>query len=69
MYSRISNLLVIIITSFCLTLPALAKTEWQVRQKVQLDQAHNPNWIYCPYSILSMGRTGEAMRKVGLNPG
>jgi len=60
MYSRISNLLVIIITSFCLTLPALAKTEWQVRQKVQLDQApvdmlisSNSKWIYI---LTSSGR-------------
>ena len=53
MRSRISSSIVIIITSFCLTMPALAKTDWQVRQKVQLEQApidmlvsSNNKWIY-----------------------
>ena len=53
MYSRISSFMVIIITCLCLTMPALAKTDWQVRQKLQLEQApidmlvsSNNKWIY-----------------------
>jgi hypothetical protein len=53
MCNRISSFMVIIITSLCLTMPALAKTDWQVRQTVQLEQApvdllisSNNKWIY-----------------------
>ena len=53
MRRRISNFMVIIITCFGLTMPALAKTDWQVRQKLQLEQApidmlvsSNNKWIY-----------------------
>ena len=45
--------MVIIITCVGLAMPALAKTDWQVRQKLQLDQApidmlvsSNNKWIY-----------------------
>jgi hypothetical protein len=45
--------MVIIITCFGLTMPVLAKTDWQVRQKFQLDQApidmlvsSGNKWIY-----------------------
>jgi hypothetical protein len=45
--------MVIIIMCFGLTMPALAKTDWQVRQKIQLEQApidmlvsSNNKWIY-----------------------
>jgi len=53
MRTPVSTFMVIIITCFCLTMPALAKTDWQVRQKVQLEQAptdmlvsSNNKWIY-----------------------
>ena len=53
MHSRISDLMVIIIFCLCLTMPALAKTEFQVRQKLQLEHApidmlvtFNNKWIY-----------------------
>ena len=53
MHSRISNFIVIIILCLCLTMPALAKTEYQVRQKLQLEQSpidmlvsSNNKWIY-----------------------
>ena len=53
MRRRVSNFMVIIITCFGLTMPVLAKTDWQVRQKIQLDQApidmlvsSDNKWIY-----------------------
>jgi hypothetical protein len=53
MRRRVSKLLVIMVTCLGLTMPALAKTEWQVRQKLQLEQApidmlvsSNNKWVY-----------------------
>lgn len=53
MRRRVGNFMVIIITCFGLTMPVLAKTDWQVRQKLQLEQApidmlvsSNNKWIY-----------------------
>ena len=53
MHSRLSYFMVIIILSLCITMPALAKTEYQVRQKLQLKQApidllvsSSNKWIY-----------------------
>lgn len=53
MRRRVSSFMVIIITCFGLTMPVLAKTDWQVRQKFQLDQApidmlvsSDNKWIY-----------------------
>ena len=53
MRRRVSNFIVIIITCFGLTMPVLAKTDWQVRQKLQLEQApidmlvsSDNKWIY-----------------------
>ena len=53
MNNRISSFTLIIIACLCLTTPALAKTDWQVRQKLQLEQApidmlvsSNNKWIY-----------------------
>ncbi len=53
MRRRISSFMVIIITSLCLTMPVLAKTDWTIRQKLQLEQApidmlvsSNNKWIY-----------------------
>ena len=50
---RLGNFLVVITMSLGLTMPALAKTDWQVRQKLQLDQtpidmlvSSNNKWIY-----------------------
>jgi len=50
---RLGNFLVVITMCLGLTMPALAKTDWQVRQKFQLDQApidmlvsSNNKWIY-----------------------
>ena len=50
---RLGNFLVVITICLGLTMPALAKTDWQVRQKFQLDQApidmlvsSNNKWIY-----------------------
>ena len=53
MHSRISDFMVIIILSLVLTMPALAKTEFQIRQKLQLEHepidmlvTFNNKWIY-----------------------
>ena len=53
MRRRVSNFMVVIITCFGLTMPVLAKTDWQVRQKFQLEQAPvdmlvspDNKWIY-----------------------
>ena len=53
MRRRVSKLMVIFITCLGLTIPALAKTDYQVRQKLQLEQApidllvsSNNKWIY-----------------------
>jgi hypothetical protein len=53
MRRRISKFLLVIITCIGLALPALARTDWQVLQKLQLDQAPidmlvsaNNQWIY-----------------------
>ncbi len=53
MRRRVGNFMVIIITCFGLTMPVLAKTDWQVRQKFQLEQApvdmlvsSDNKWIY-----------------------
>ena len=50
---RLGNFMVVITTCLVLTMPALAKTDWQVRQKLQFDQApidmlvsSNNEWIY-----------------------
>ena len=52
MRRRVSKLMVIVITCLGLTIPALAKTDYQVRQKIQLEQApidllvsSNNKWI------------------------
>ena len=78
MYRRISNLMVIIIISFCLTLPALAKTDWQVRQKVQLEQApidmlvsSSSKWIYILTSegqILIYAASGQLKDTISVGP-
>ena len=53
MRRRVSNFLVIMIACFGLTMPVLAKTDWQVLQKLQLEQApidmlvsSNNQWVY-----------------------
>jgi hypothetical protein len=53
MRNLLSSFMVILIISFCLTMPAVAKTDWQVQRKVQLEQApidllisSNNKWIY-----------------------
>jgi hypothetical protein len=53
MHSRINSFMVIMIACLGLTTPALAKTDWQVRQKLQLEQVpidmlvtSNNKWIY-----------------------
>lgn len=53
MRRRVSNFMVVIIACFGLTMPVLAKTDWQVRQKFQLEQAPvdmlvsaKNKWIY-----------------------
>lgn len=53
MQRPIRTVLVIMLTCFGLTMPVLAKTDWQVRQKLQLEQApidmlvsSNNQWIY-----------------------
>jgi hypothetical protein len=50
---RLGNFLVVITMCLGLTMPAIAKTDWQVRQKLQLDQtpidmlvSSNNQWIY-----------------------
>ena len=39
MRRQVSNILVIMITCFGLAMPVVAKTEWQVRQRLELEQA------------------------------
>ena len=53
MRRRISKILVIMIACFGLTITARAKTDWQVRQRLQLEQApidmlvsSNNKWVY-----------------------
>ena len=53
MHSKISIFMVIIILCLYLTMPALAKTEYQIRQKLQLEHepidmlvSSNNKWIY-----------------------
>ena len=53
MRRRISKLMVIFITCLGLTIPALAKTDYQVRQKIELEQvpidmlvSSSNKWIY-----------------------
>ena len=53
MRRRISKFMVIITTCLGLTMPALARTDWQVRQRLQLEQApidmlvsSDNKWIY-----------------------
>lgn len=53
MQRRVSKFLVIMITCFGLAMPAVAKTDWQVRQNLQLEQApidmlvsSNNQWVY-----------------------
>ena len=53
MHIRIRSMMVIVIACLYLTTPALAKTDWQVRQKLQLEQtpidmlvSSNNKWIY-----------------------
>ena len=53
MQNRYCSLMTIMVLTVCLTIPALAKTDFQVHQNVQLDQApvdmlvtSNNKWIY-----------------------
>ncbi len=53
MYNRICSYVLIILTSLCLTIPAVAKTDWRVNQTVQLEQppidlqvSSSKKWIY-----------------------
>ena len=53
MISRFSCMITIMVISICLTMPALAKTEFQVRQRFELDQvpvdmlvSSSNKWIY-----------------------
>ncbi len=78
MRSRISSFMVIIITFICLTMPALAKTDWQVRQKIQLEQApidllvsSNNKWIYVLTSdgqILIYAARGQLKDTINVGP-
>ncbi|CAB1059260.1 hypothetical protein D1BOALGB6SA_4018 [Olavius sp. associated proteobacterium Delta 1] len=78
MRSPISCVMVIIITSFCLTMPVLAKTDWQVRQKIQLEQAPtdmlvsaNSKWIYILTSdgqILIYAARGQLKDSINVGP-
>ena len=78
MRRRISNFMVVIITCFGLTMPALAKTDWQVRQKLQLEQApidmlvsSNNKWIYILTSdgqILIYAARGQLKDSINVGP-
>ena len=53
MYNRICSYVLITLTSLCLTMPAVDKTDWRVSQRVQLEQppidlqvSSNKKWIY-----------------------
>ena len=78
MRRRISNFMVVIITCFGLTMPALAKTDWQVRQKLQLEQApidmlvsSNNKWIYILTSdgqIVIYSTRGQLRDSISVGP-
>ena len=53
MRNKISSFIVIFVWSFCMIASVIAKTDWQVRQNIQLEQApidmlisSNNQWIY-----------------------
>jgi len=73
-----SAFMVIIITCFCLTMPAIAKTDWQVLQKLQLEQAPtdmqvsaNSKWIYILTSdgqVLIYSTRGQLKDSINVGP-
>ena len=75
---RLGNFLVVITMCLGLTMPALAKTDWQVRQKFQLDQApidmlvsSNNKWIYILTSdgqILIYSARGQLKDSIRVGP-
>ena len=78
MRRRVTKFLVIMITCLGLTMPALAKTDWQVRQKLQLEQApvdmlvsSNNKWIYILTSdgqILIYSARGQLKDSIRVGP-
>jgi hypothetical protein len=66
------------ITCFGLTIPVLAKTEWQVRQKLQLEQtpvdmlvSSNNKWVYILTSdgqILIYATSGQLKDSIRVGP-
>jgi len=78
MRRRITEILVIMITCFGLTMPLYAKTDWQVRQQLQLEQApidmlvsSNNKWIYILTSdgqILIYVATGQLKDRIRVGP-
>ena len=78
MRRRVRSLLVIMITCFGLTIPVLAKTDWQVRQKLQLEQApidmlvsSNNKWVYILTSdgqILIYAARGQLKDSISVGP-
>ena len=78
MRRRVTNFLVIMITCLGLTMPVLAKTDWQVRQKLQLEQApvdmlvsSNNKWIYILTSdgqILIYATRGQLKDSIRVGP-
>ncbi len=78
MRKQVSKFLVIMITCLGLTMPVLAKTDWQVRQKLQLEQApvdmlvsSNNKWIYILTSdgqILIYSARGQLKDSIRVGP-
>lgn len=78
MQRRVCKFLVIMIACFGLTMPVLAKTDWQVRQKLQLEQApidmlvsSNNKWVYILTSdgqILIYAANGRLKDSIRVGP-
>ena len=78
MRRRVTKFLVIMVTCFGLTMPAFAKTDWQVLQKLQLEQApidmlvsSNNKWIYILTSdgqILIYAARGQLKDSIRVGP-
>ena len=79
MRNKISSFIVIIVWSFCITTSVMAKTDWQVRQNLQLEQApidmlvtSNNKWVYILTSegkIVIYGAQGNLKDTIDVGPG
>ena len=78
MYNRFYSYVLIMLTSLNLTTPAVAKTDWRVSQKIQLEQppidlqvSSNKKWIYVLTSdsqILIYTARGQLKDSISVGP-